>query len=242
MKKKKPLASFVIRTKNEGVHIEKVLKALETQTVKDFEIIVIDSGSTDKTLEIVKKFPVRLMKIKPEEFSYSHALNLGISKARGKYIGIISGHSLPLTDTWLEDGLKNFKKGNVAGVTGYMTGFPLGYFSRRMGRLFFFPYQRKVQNYCPWMTNTNSLIRKDLWKKYPFDENLKEGCEDYDWAVEMLSRKYSIVKDPKFAVVHSHFLIDKPSYYKRRKIWNRVCKTIEAKKRPSKSHAKLETN
>ena len=76
---KKLLVSFVIRTKNEEKLIGKVLKSLWDQTYKNFEVIIVDSGSTDKTLEIVKKFPVKLIEIKPKEYNPSYALNLGIT-------------------------------------------------------------------------------------------------------------------------------------------------------------------
>lgn len=83
---KNPTVSFVIRTKNEGKFIGKVLGLLQKQTYQNFEIIIVDSGSTDRTLEAVKKFRVKLIKIKPQDFNYSYALNLGISNAKGIYI------------------------------------------------------------------------------------------------------------------------------------------------------------
>jgi len=235
---KKPRVSFVIRTKDESMWVGKVLQFLMDQTFRDFEIIIVDSGSTDKTLEIVKKFPIRLMQIKPEEFNYSYALNLGISKANGKYIGIISGHSIPVSDSWLSDGLKNFKDRKVAAISGNNSSVPVGYFSRSLGRLFFKTYQKKL-NFNPWMTNTNSLIRKDLWEQYPFDEKLPE-CEDYDWASEMIARGYNVIKDPKFNVFHSHFLLGKPGYLARKPRWEKICATIDKRKRPRKSYSKIE--
>lgn len=234
---KKPRVSFVIRTKDESMWIGKVLQFLMDQTFRDFEIIIVDSGSTDKTLEIVKKFPTKLIQIKPEKFNYSYALNLGISKANGKYIGIISGHSIPVSDSWLSDGLKNFKDGKVAAISGNYSSLPIGYFSRSLGRLFFKPYQKKL-NFNPWMTNTNSLVRKDLWEKYPFDEKLPE-CEDYDWASEMISRGYNIIKDPKFNVFHSHFLLGRPGYLARKPRWEKICAIIDKRKRPRKSYSKI---
>ncbi len=156
-KKKKPSVSFVIRTKNEGRFIGKVLKLVYQQTYKDFEVIIVDSGSTDSTLKTIKKYPVRLIRIKPEEFNFSYALNFGINKSKGRYICIISGHSISITDTWLEDGMKNFKNKKVAAVTGHNTSFPIGYFSRFMGRILFLPRLNTEEN-TSWMTNSNSII------------------------------------------------------------------------------------
>ena len=66
---KQPLVSFVIRTKNEQKYIAKVVNLLYSQSYENIEIIVVDSGSKDETIPIVKKLPVKLIQIKPEEFT-----------------------------------------------------------------------------------------------------------------------------------------------------------------------------
>ena len=236
-KKRKPTVSFVIRTKNEGRFIGKVLRFVHQQTFEDFEVIIVDSGSTDRTLEKVKKYPVRLLEIKPEEFNFSYALNLGIKHSKGKFICIISGHSIPISDTWLKDGMGNFKDKKVAAVTGHCTSFPIGYFNRNVGRMLFSP-RVKTKNNTPWMTNSNSIIKKDLWKIYPFNEKLS-GTEDYDWACEMLSRGYKIIKDKRFGVFHSHFLLGRPGHRKMSPIWKNWVKEIDKKKRPGESYTRL---
>lgn len=235
---KTPLVSFVIRTKNESRFIGKVLKFLYKQTYNNFEVLIVDSGSTDGTLEVVKKFPVRIIKIKPEDFNFSYALNLGISKARGEYIAIISGHSIPISDEWLENGMRHFRNKKVAAVSGYYTFIPIGYFSRKLGRFFFLPYQRKIEKKCPRMTNTNALIRKDVWRQYPFDEKLS-GSEDYDWASEMLSRGYDVVKDLGFSIFHSHFLLGRFDFLWRPNRWKKITARIDKRKRPRKSYTRI---
>lgn len=203
-KNKKPKVSFVIRTKDEARFIGKVLKYLYKQTFKDFEIIIVDSGSTDKTLEIARRYPVRIIEIRPEEFGMSYSLNLGISKAKGEIIGIISGHSIPRSNKWLADGYKNFRDKKVVGVTGPLSSNPLAYLWRPLG-LPIFDSSKRVE-YTSNMNNTHALIRKNMWKLYPFDEELS-GSEDRDWALEMLARGYNIVSDPGFAAYHSHIVL-----------------------------------
>lgn len=226
---KKPYVSFVIRTKNEGLWIKKVLELLDKQTFRNFEVLIVDSGSTDKTLEVINKFDVKLLKIKPGKFNYGFSLNFGIGKSEGNIIAIISGHSIPVSDDWLENGLKHFENEKVAAVSGYISMFPLGYFSRRYGKIFFAPYQRKVKYNTKNMTNTNSLIRKDLWERYHFNENITE-CEDYDWASEMIKRGYDVIKDPKFSVFHSHLLLGRFFDIKKPFRWRRICRMIDENK------------
>lgn len=233
---KKITTSWVIRTKNEARHIGDVLDVLMKQTRQDFEIIIIDSGSTDKTLKIVRKYPVRLFQIEPREYNPSYALNLGISKAEGQYIGILSGHSLPQSFTFYSDGLKFFSDPKVAAVTGYyidgtsIFAKPAKFFQRIFSRV--------EQHYCPWMTNTNSLLRKDLWAKYPFDERLVKGCEDYDWALEMINRRYDVIKTPLFSIVY-YRVNNKPPYKRMLSVWASITAEISKRVRPSKSHTKL---
>ncbi|OGD86317.1 hypothetical protein A2Z23_00160 [Candidatus Curtissbacteria bacterium RBG_16_39_7] len=237
----KSSVSFVIRTKNEERLIGTVLENLNQQTFRNFEIIVVDSGSTDKTLEIIGDFSIKLIQIKPREFNFSYALNLGIKNSKGKYIAIISGHSIPISKTWLADGLNNFQNRKVAAVTGYYNEVPIGYFSEKLGRSFSRLYQNKRLNFCPWMTNTNALIKKSLWEKYPFDEKLTKGCEDYDWASEMLARDYNVIKDPKFSVFHSHLTLGKPGYLQMVPIWEKIVTIIDKRNRPRKSFSRLRT-
>ena len=236
--KKNPEVSIVIRTKNEEKFIGEVLGYLMKQSYKNFEIIIVDSGSEDKTLEVVKRFPIRLIQIKAGEFNFSYALNLGITSARGKYICILSGHSIPISDHWLSDGLKNFGDEKVAGVCGYYSILPIGYISRWLGRQEFFFYGEKKIEHTKWFTNSNSLIRKRLWKIYPFDESL-DGAEDYDWASEMIVRGYNIIKDVRFSVFHSHGLVGRPTYRKMLPTWQKWNKKIDKRKRPRKSFTRL---
>jgi rhamnosyltransferase len=241
--KSKPLVSIILQSKNERKTIKLIMDALLNQSFQDFEIINVDDGSTDGTLDIISKYStslsIKTIHLKPGEFGYSYSLNLGISKSQAKYICILVGHALPFTDTWLKDGLDNFKDQKVAGMSGYYTENFLGYFSRKLGKFLFKFENKKKLLFSNWMTNTNSIIRKDFWQLYPFDENLSQ-CEDYDWANEMIARGYNIIIDPKFSVVHSHWYLGRPGYIIRVLAWKKICHEIDQRKRPRKSFSKLE--
>lgn len=230
---KNPLVSIVIRTKNEAKYVGKVLNLLFKQTFKNFEVIIIDSGSTDQTLEIIKKFPIRLYKIKQEDFTYGYSLNFGIEKSKGKYICILSAHSIPISNDWFATGLKALsKEENLAGLSGYYSDFILGYWSRFLGSIVFlyFPFFKRREDYTPWISNTNSLIKKEFWKKYKFDESLP-GSEDYDWGKEMIFRGYNVIKIRDFSVFHSHWLIGKPTYKQMLPLWTKWNNLVDSKKR-----------
>lgn len=83
-----PFFSVLLPAYNARVHIRRTLSDLAAQTFRDFEIIVVDDGSTDGTEEIVKGFPdprIRLLRL-PENRGLVGALNAGLAEARGKWI------------------------------------------------------------------------------------------------------------------------------------------------------------
>ena len=117
--KKSLETSIIIRTKNEERYLEQVLLKLKKQTYKNFEIVIVDDNSTDKTLEIAKKYNCKIVKIPEGKFTYPYACNFGIRESIGENIVFLSGHSIPINTKWLENGLNNFKNEKVAGVYGY---------------------------------------------------------------------------------------------------------------------------
>lgn len=88
------MISVIIPVFNREETIKRALESVFNQTYKDFEVIVIDDGSTDKTLSLAKEFPVEI--ITQKNHGVSHARNRGIEKARGEYIALLDSD-----DEWL---------------------------------------------------------------------------------------------------------------------------------------------
>ncbi len=210
-----PETAVIIRTKNEERWIGECLKQLQEQTYPDFEIIIVDSGSTDRTIEIIQKFPVRLVTIQPNEFSYPHALNIGCSYARAnRFFVFLSGHSLPSSRTWLRDGLSHFSDPKVMGVYGFVWALPNGSMWEKLAFNKFFSWLRHGFQRVKHIEHdsmgvlgfTNAAIRRDLWEKHHFDEAYGLGGEDGEWARFWFARSYVAVRDVSFSVSHSHSL------------------------------------
>lgn len=106
--------SVVVAAYNAGSTIKNCLQALLGQTL-EAEIIVVDDGSEDDTVEVVKKFPVRL--VRSGHLGASGARNLGVKAARGDIIAFCDADTEPARD-WLEQLLKGFSDDRVGGVTG----------------------------------------------------------------------------------------------------------------------------
>jgi glycosyltransferase involved in cell wall biosynthesis len=113
-----PKCSIVIRSYNEEKHIGRLLTGILKQSVKDLEIILVDSGSTDATTAIASRYPVRIISIDPEEFTFGRSLNIGCREAEGEFIVISSAHIYPMYADWLERMLSPFEDSKVALVYG----------------------------------------------------------------------------------------------------------------------------
>ena len=207
--------SIIIRTKNEERWLGECLRRLGEQTYRDFEIVIIDSGSTDRTLEIAQHFDTRILTIPEEDFTYPYASNFGCQNAYAeKYFVILSAHSLPIGKHWLADGLRHFSDPNVAGVYGGVFALPGSgfwewlFFNPPLIRLFhMFKVKNIIQKIGMGVLGcTNAIIRRDLWEQHPFDERYGNGGEDTAWASYWIRKGRIFVRDFRFSVAHSHGL------------------------------------
>lgn len=199
-------ASIIIRTRNEERHVGEVLARVRDQRRIAFEVIVVDSGSTDATLSIVRKVPdIRLIEIPASSFTYGRALNIGMREAKAPILVSLSAHAVPFDRDWLANLLKPFDDPDVCAVVGKPLPHPdCNPFDRR-GLLRRYGTERLYLHVdSPIMyQNANGAIRRADWDALPFDENLPYS-EDLAWARERLSAGRRIVYEPSAAVYHSH--------------------------------------
>jgi len=176
---------------------------VKNQTVKPAEVLLIDSGSTDGTVDIARSHGVRLLTMKPEEFSYGRALNLGAARANFPIAVFLSAHAVPRTRRWLEAMLAPFNDEKVGAVFGRQLPHtdcnPLEALEIRRA------YGPRVKRYTskPPFSNANGAVRRDLVVQVPFDERVTYA-EDRIWAREICEDGWSVAYMPKAAVYHSH--------------------------------------
>ncbi len=200
-----PEVSILIRTKNEGKYLGKTLDVLSSQTFTNIEIIIVDSGSTDNTLEIAEKFETKIFTIKPEDFTWGYALNYGMQKSLGQYVICLSAHALPIDNTWIETLISNFQDDAVAAVASNMLPLPdCNPFDKRgLLKKYNIPKQSLKEGPPYIFSNSCSAIRKSVWEKIPFDANLL-AVEEEDWARKVRKICYKIIYEPEAKVLHSH--------------------------------------
>ena len=199
--KDNPLVSIIIRVKNEEKWITHCLDSISKQDYKNFEIIIVDNESTDRTISKAKKYDVKVTNI--EKFLPGKAINLGIKKSKGEVLVILSGHCIPVDKYWLTNLVRNLKDPDVAGVYGRQQ--PLSFTSALDKRdlLITFGLDRKVQVKDSFFHNANSAIRRELWEKLPFDDEAT-NIEDRIWGKEVIRQGYKIIYEPEASVFHHH--------------------------------------
>jgi rhamnosyltransferase len=194
-----PPVSVIVRTKDSAATLGPVLTALRAQTVAS-EIIVVDSGSSDRTLEIADQYADRILTMAPEAFTFGGSLNLGARAASAPIHAALSSHSLPHDEGWLERSLSKYSRADVAATSAAPTA--PGEADPLQGTY----YQTLADARAhPWwgFSNTGATWRAEVWGQFPFDEQLT-ASEDKEWGMRVLSHGWTIAVDPSLAVGDTH--------------------------------------
>jgi len=253
--------SVVIRTRDSERYFGELLENLFSQTVRPSEIIVVDNFSTSESRQMLEnqlsaimhklKMPIssfKMIALSDSDFSHAYSTNLGVESTENELVCLTNAHSIPTSFRWLQDGLRHFKDSRVAGVTGFFLPHREGKIRDKFDVLMYYFSQKMVLRQ-DWCSTINCVIRKSLWRLYPFDENLpklipetgKYGLEDYDWSKEMVARGYRIIVDPLFSVFHSHekWLDELERNTKSYFVYRRIQQKINSFERPRESFSRI---
>jgi len=211
--------SIILLTKNGSTYLEEVLRRVFAQEFEEeFEVIAIDSGSTDRTKQILAKFPIRLKEIPPSVFNHGETRNLGAELSKGEYLVYLTQDATPMDGKWLERLVHPLQEDRlVAGAFSshhpregchlmekrqiLQTELTSGKTMRINTAIGNPEYERNRYPFV-WFSNTSSCIRKEVWGKFPFRK--LEFAEDQDWAWRVLEAGYKTVYVPDSIVIHSH--------------------------------------
>jgi rhamnosyltransferase len=195
--------SIVIRAYNEDKHIGRLLEGLAYQTVKDVEIILVDSGSTDGTVSVAETFGARIVRIPSNEFTFGRSLNFGVRAATREHVVIASAHVYPVYPDWLEALLSPFDDDKVALTYGKQRGPDSARYSEQQIYHQWYPDESRPRQETAFCNNANAAIRKSLWERNAYDETLT-GLEDLAWAKWAKEQGYAITYVAEAEIVHVH--------------------------------------
>ncbi len=214
--------SIVIPVKNGEQTLESTLSAIFGQnTDNELEVIAIDSGSTDKSVEIVKSFKkVLLHEIEPALFNHGLTRNMGVKMSEGELIVMLTQDALPSNDRWLSNLIRPFCEPDVAGVfcrqipreeasvvvkrhlNSWVTGGLERVEKKITNRNDYEALSPSEKHILCTFDNVCSCIRRSVWREIPFRKT--DFAEDLIWSKEVLEKGWKIVYEPEAAVIHSH--------------------------------------
>ncbi len=210
--------SVVIPVKNAGDDFRHLLSAIKNQKgFKDIEILVVDSGSTDRSLQISREFGAKIIQILPEAFSHSFARNLAAEQASGDHILFTVQDALPSSDIWLRKLVRVIKDNNVVAVscTESLRGdVDLFYSVASWYHNRFMEVEAQDRIMCKpddenhltlrkngQLSNVACLISKDVFMKYKFMGNY---AEDLDLGIRLIKDGYRLALLSSTRIIHSH--------------------------------------
>jgi rhamnosyltransferase len=190
--------SVVIRAKDEAESIGRALDLLARQSL-EHEVLVVDSGSTDATVEIVRSAGVRVIEIPAKDFTYGGSLNTGCAAAGGEILVALSAHAFPEDPEWLARIVCVFADERVACVCGQQFGPDGGELAEAITQDAELARARPDWGY----SNAAGAFPRRLWEEYGFRADLP-ATEDKEWALYWLEKGYVCILGPEYLVEHDH--------------------------------------
>lgn len=215
-----PLISIIIPVKNGSSTIQKCLDGIESQTYfSKCEVIIIDSGSDDGSLDIVKAFPfVRLYEIPSGDFNHGLTRNLGVDYSKGEFVLMTVQDAIAANEFWVERMHRHFEDDAVVAVIGQQAvphsedTNPLQWFrpvsATRVETVCFESREYdamsgKQKDKSVYYDNVNTMYRKSKLLELPFSK-IQFG-EDMIWMRDAAMNGWKTVYDSGAILWHYHF-------------------------------------
>jgi len=206
--------SVVIPVLNGGADLVRCLDAIDGQVVgEEVEIVVVDSGSQDGSVEAARAHGARVHEIPASEFGHGRTRNLGAELAQGGTLVFTSQDAVAASETWLATLVRSLAEGDgVAGAYGRQLPHDDATPPERYFLDFLYGPEARIQRLDAGakphfeqtlFSNVNSAIPRAVWQEFPFANDLIMS-EDQEWSRRVLRAGYELVYEPEAAVHHSH--------------------------------------
>ncbi len=199
-----PFISIIMRSFNEGWALKDTLPAMQAQEFKNWELIVIDSGSTDGSVELIRAAkPKHFIQIKKEEYNPSRVMNHGMQLAQAEFGIFLNADATPQSNGWLRPLVNALQNPQVAAVFGRQIPRPdcQAVFAHDYDRCF--GPHRETARWDHFFSMVSSGLRKDIWSKRGFLEKMQYS-EDDEYTRWCRAQGYKIVYCEDSVVMHSH--------------------------------------
>ena len=199
-----PLVSIILRSFNEAWALRETLPALQAQEYRNWELIVIDSGSTDGSPELIRAAsPAPFVQITPQEYNPSRVMNRGMALARGEICIFLNADATPQGANWLRPLVDALREPRVAACFGRQIPRPdcQAVFACDYERCF--GPQRESIRWEHFFSMVSSGLRREVWSKRGFREDL-QYAEDDEYTRWCKAQGYEVVYVPESVAMHSH--------------------------------------
>ncbi len=207
-----PLVSIIMRSYNEAWALKDTLDGLQAQDYTNWELIVIDSGSTDGSQELIRAAkPAHFVQITPQEYNPSRVMNHGMRLARAEICVFLNADATPQGSNWLRPLVETLKDQHVAACFGRQIPRPdcQAVFACDYDRCF--GPQRESAQWDHFFSMVSSGLRKDVWAKRGFREDL-QYAEDDEYTRWCKTQGYDVLYVADSVAMHSHNYTLEQSY------------------------------
>jgi rhamnosyltransferase len=207
-----PFVSIIMRSFNEAWALKGTLPALAAQEFKNWELIVIDSGSTDGSQELIRAAkPAHFVQITPKEYNPSRVMNQGMRLAKSEFGIFINADATPQGTNWLRPLVDALQNPKTAACFGRQIPRPdcHAVFANDYDRCF--GPNRESAKWEHFFSMVSSGLRKDVWAQRGFREDL-QYAEDDEYTRWCKAQGYSVAYVPESVAMHSHNYTPEQSY------------------------------
>ena len=205
---REPEITVAIPTRNAGAMLARVLQAVFSQkTARPFEVIALDSGSTDETLPILKEHPVRIIPIEQRGFNWGRLRERLFHEARAPLVVNLSQDAVPVSAAWLDNLVKPLEDPIIGASCGSSIPDPDRAFAQfqweKNGYYYFTREIHKfVRRYGKGLSFANTAVPRHVWESLHIEE--QATGEDFQFQIKLHEAGLRVAFPADAPVFHHH--------------------------------------
>lgn len=205
--------SIAVRLKNERRFLPALIESLEKQTIfRHCELVFLDSGSTDGSIEYLREYAEKIYSIEPAEFQFGRSCNQIISQCAAKYVVLLSAHVVIAESDALEVALLSLERDTqlaavyfrqkTEGVSNKdFSPYESLFLKKRFPELNLEFKKETIPAAAP-ISNAAAVIRQQIWRQTSFPQVL--ASEDVLWAKLVVEQGFKLLYLGEKSIVHNH--------------------------------------